>query len=264
MIKTFQASVLASGSKGNSIMIRGERTKILIDAGLSWKQLCLAMSDIALSPAKIKGVFISHEHSDHVKGVGVLSRKLNIPVFLTELTYSSCQKYFHNTRNEIVFFKPGEYIDIGDLTVHPFPSSHDAIDSCNFVVTQKGSSDRKLAVATDLGFASKMLIHKMKDCSTVIIESNHDIGMLMNGPYPWPLKQRVRSINGHLSNEQAIGVLSQIFHQNLRNIILAHLSEQNNHPIIADKTVRGYLESINAKTHLTISSQNEATPLIDI
>jgi phosphoribosyl 1,2-cyclic phosphodiesterase len=264
MRKVFQTAVLASGSKGNSIVVKGEQTKILIDAGLSWKQICLSMQRLALSAEKIKAVFISHEHSDHIRGIGVISRKLNMPVFLTEMTYSCCQKAFHNTKSDLIFFKTGDHIDIGDLIVHPFPSSHDAIDACNFVITQKGSAERKLAVATDLGFGSKMLLHKIKESTTIILESNHDIGMLMEGGYPWPLKQRVRSINGHLSNDQAIGVLSQIFHQGLENIILAHLSEQNNHPEIVEKSVRSYLESLNATANLAISLQKEPTPLFNV
>ncbi len=261
----FQTAVLSSGSKGNSFLVRTDTTKILVDVGMSYKQIALACNSLALSPEKIQAVIISHEHSDHIKGLGVICRKLKIPVFVTEATYGAGKRHFCNISSDIIHFNQGEYLTIGDLIIHPFPSFHDAVDGSNFIVTQKDNPERKLSIATDLGFCSKMLIEKVKNSSTIILESNHDIPMLMEGPYPWELKQRVKSINGHLSNDQAIGLLSQIFHSGLENIILAHLSEKNNHPTIVERLFTEYLGSINAfNTKLIISYQNRATNLIDI
>ncbi len=260
----FQTAVLASGSVGNCILVRTEETKLLIDAGLSWRKTAAALEQLALSPGRIQAVLISHEHSDHIKGAGVICRKLKVPVYITELTYSASLRYFRKVSSEIVFFQAGDHIRIGDLMIHPFPSSHDAVDGCNFTIQKAGDPDRKLGIATDLGFSSRMLLEKLKNSTTLILESNHDVNMLLEGHYPWRLKQRIKSINGHLSNDQAIGVLTQVFHPNLRNIILAHLSEENNHPSIVEELITAFLKSLNAQTEINISLQNSTTPLIDV
>lgn len=260
----FQTSVLASGSKGNSILVRTAETKLLFDAGLSWRTTQAALHHLSLSHEKIKGIVISHEHSDHMRCVGVLCRKLKIPVYITELTYSVSMRHFGKVSSEILFFESGDYFRVGDLEIHAFPSSHDAVDSCNFTVKMIDKSDRKLGIATDLGFGSKLLIENLKDSTTLILESNHDMKMLIEGGYPWELKQRIRGINGHLSNDQAIGVLTQVFHEKLKNIILVHLSEENNHPSIVEELMTSYLQSINAATRISISSQDAPTPLIDV
>jgi phosphoribosyl 1,2-cyclic phosphodiesterase len=260
----FQTAVLASGSEGNCIVVRTEETKLLIDAGLSWRKTQAALEYLALSPEKIKGILISHEHSDHIKGAGVICRKLKVPLYITELTYSSSVRYFRNVLSDIIFFQAGDYFQIGDLLIHPFPSSHDAVDSCNFTIMKEGDPDRKLGIATDLGFCSRMLLEKLKNSTTLILESNHDVTMLLEGSYPWSLKQRIKSINGHLSNDQAIGILTQIFHPNLRNIILAHLSDENNHPSIVEKLMNSFIDSINATTKINISLQDRTTPLVDV
>ncbi len=260
----FQTAVLASGSKGNCILVRTEETKLLFDVGLSWRQTQNAIQSLALSHDRIQGIVISHEHGDHIQGVGVICRKLKIPVYITELTYSASLKRFENVCSEIIFFKAGDYFRVGDLEVHPFPSSHDAVDGCNFTVQKSGDPDRKLGIATDLGFSSRMLLEKLKNTTTLILESNHDMRMLMEGPYTWPLKQRIKSINGHLSNDQAIGVLSQIFHPGLKNIILAHLSEENNHPVLVEELINSFVRNINAQTRVSVSLQDRPTPLFDV
>jgi len=260
----FQTSVLASGSKGNCILVRTEETKLLFDAGLSWRQTQNALQQLALSPQRIRGIIISHEHSDHIQGVGVICRKLKVPVYITELTYSASIRRFEKVDSEIVFFRAGDHLQVGDLEIHPFPSSHDAIDSCNFTIRKLGDPDRKLGIATDLGFSSRLLLENLKDSTTLILESNHDVRMLMEGPYPWQVKQRIKSINGHLSNDQAIGVLTQIFHPGLKNIILAHLSEHNNHPTLVEELMRQFVTNIKAQAKINISDPKQATPLIDI
>lgn len=271
----FQTAVLASGSKGNCSIVRTRNTAILFDAGLSYSKTCTALTQLNISPQDIKAVIISHEHSDHIKGIGPLCRKLKLPVFITKPTYEASSKHFRKIPSEIVFFTPGDYINIGDMEIHPFPSSHDAIDACNFTVVQKSSDisisensnkslPRKLAVATDLGFCTKLLTSKLQNATTIILESNHDAVMLMSGKYPWHLKQRVRSINGHLSNDQAVGLLSQILHPALDNLILAHLSEENNHPSIVEKVFTEYLSTMRSSTRFYISSQISATPILNI
>lgn len=269
--KLFQTTVLASGSKGNCTLVRTENTVILIDTGLSFTRICEAISRYSISPASIDAVIISHEHSDHIRGIGPISRRLKVPVYISEPTYYASCLMREKIPSDIIFFETGNFFSIKDLEVHPFPSSHDAVDACNFTITKKDSAsqhqknrDRKLAIATDLGFCSKLLVNKLKDTTTLILESNHDMTMLMQGRYPWHLKQRVKSINGHLSNEQAIGLLSQILHPDLDNIILAHLSEENNNPSIVRRIFNDYFFSVRCNTRLEISSQHFPTPLIDI
>jgi len=278
----FQTAVLASGSKGNCSLVKTDKTAVLIDAGLSFVRICSAMNQLSLDPQSIEAVVVSHEHSDHIKGIGPLCRKLKIPLFITKDTFEASRLRNEKLPADVEFFKSGDNFHIGDLRIHPFPSSHDAVDSCNFVITQEETeinsiplpidqktdatvtSQHKLGVVTDLGFCSKLLINKLKNITTIILESNHDYNMLMSGCYPWHLKQRVKSINGHLSNEQAIGLISQILHPGLENIILAHLSEENNRPQIVEDLFLNYLTTIRSNTHLTISTQHSVTPLINV
>jgi len=263
-VSIFQTAALASGSKGNSFLVRTKETKLLFDAGLSWKQTENALLQLSLAPGRVEGIVISHEHSDHVRNVGVLARKLKVPIFVTEPTFHASEKYFQNIPSEVIFFRPGDYLEIGDLVVHPFPSSHDAVDACNFTIKKADFDGRKLAIATDLGYSTKLFLQEISNVTTIILESNHDVSMLMDGEYPWHLKQRIKSINGHLSNDQAVGVMSQIAHEQLNNVILAHLSEENNNPQKALQTMTQYLSSINAQTKVYLSRQDKCTPLVNV
>jgi phosphoribosyl 1,2-cyclic phosphodiesterase len=260
----FQTSILASGSKGNSVLVRTKRTKILIDAGLSGKKIIDAIQSCDLDESKLKAVIVSHEHSDHIAGAGIICRKFNIPLYITELTHEAGLKRLGKIPAGIRHFSGGEYIQIDDLVVHPFQASHDAVDHHNFIITNPNYETRKLAVVTDVGYASRLLIEKLKRVTTLILESNHDVTMLMNGPYPWELKQRVKSRVGHLSNEQAVSVVSQILHPDLKNLVLAHLSEHNNTPELAQSTMKDFLNSIRSNVNLLIADQYKASELLDI
>ena len=260
----FQASVLASGSKGNSILIRTESTKILLDAGLSGKKITNFIQSIKLDENKLAGVVISHEHSDHIRGAGIICRKLQIPLYITKDTHNACKERLGNLPVGAIYFENGSSFTIGNIMIRAFQSSHDVADGSNFTLKKIGDETRKLAIATDLGFSSKLMITQLKDSTSIILESNHDVNMLINGSYPPHLKQRIKSKQGHLSNEQAVGVVSQVVHPGLRNIILAHLSEENNLPNKAEKLMRDYLHSINHDLQLIVSSQYESTKLIDV
>ncbi|MCF7858759.1 MAG: MBL fold metallo-hydrolase [Candidatus Cloacimonetes bacterium] len=260
----FQTSVLASGSKGNSILIRTERTKLLIDAGLSGKKIFEFIQSIKLDINKLQGVVASHEHSDHIKGAGIICRKFNIPLFITKSTYSACKDRIGNLTSGLVFFENGSTFQIGDIIVRAFQSSHDVIDGSNFTFSKVGDKTRKLSIATDLGFSSKLMLNQLEDSTSIILESNHDIKMLLEGTYPPHLKQRIKSNQGHLSNDQAVGVVSKVVHQGLKNIILAHLSEENNLPEKAEQLMRDYLNSINHEVELIVASQYKSTKLIDV
>ncbi|MDO9577427.1 MAG: MBL fold metallo-hydrolase [Candidatus Cloacimonadales bacterium] len=260
----FQTSVLASGSKGNSIFIRTESTQLILDAGLSGKKIISLLESIKINPQKLNAVIVSHEHGDHVSGVGILCRRFNIPLYITRLTYSVCCHSIGRLPAGVKYFETGQEFTIGDLIIKAFPSSHDVIDGSNFVMFKEGDKLRKLAIATDLGYSSNLLRHNFKDSSTIILESNHDVQMLLNGPYPPHLKQRIKSRQGHLSNEQAVGVITQVLHPGLKNLILAHLSEKNNLPDLAYKIMSDFLKEVKYELNLLVSSQYEATGLIDV
>ncbi|NLW18151.1 MAG: MBL fold metallo-hydrolase [Candidatus Cloacimonetes bacterium] len=260
----FQTSVLMSGSKGNAVLVRTSETALILDAGVSARSILAALEKLGVSPAEIQGVIVSHEHSDHTRGVGPLTRKLGIPLFINEETLRQCNSRIGNIPGGIRLFETGESFQVRDLIVHPFSSSHDAADSCNFTFLHEEDETRKLGVATDLGFPSRLAVNRLKNCSTLILESNHDVTMLMEGRYEWPLKQRIRSDNGHLSNEEAVGMVSQVMHQGLKNIVLAHLSEENNNPQIALKTMRDYLITVRSEARLLVADQYAHTPLLNV
>ena len=260
----FQTSVIASGSKGNCFLVRTADTQILIDIGITFRAYGTAMEQLGLDPYKIDAVFISHEHSDHVGGVGVLNRKTAAPIYITQPTLIYSEKKMGNLRTEPNIFESGIKIMIKDLVILPFPSSHDAVDGCNFIIHTADDPKRKLAVVTDTGYATKLLKNHLSQVSTMILESNHDLQMLKTGPYEWYLKQRIQSRNGHLSNLQAAELVKEIHNEGHKRIILVHLSEINNTPELAYKEMKKTLDSLNTKIDLQVSGQFENTPLFDI
>ena len=260
----FQTSVLASGSKGNSVLVRTGETGILVDAGLPGKTILTALEALKVPKESIKAVLVSHEHSDHSKGVGIIARALKIPVYLSEGTYEGCAEKLGKLPLEPIFFETGSTFEIRDLVVHSFTSSHDTIDSCNFTIRRGEDEVRKLGIATDLGYATRLTVNRLKGCTTLVLESNHDEEMLLNGSYDWALKQRVKSKLGHLSNAQAVDLVKQIMHHYLDNIVLAHLSEENNCPELAYRVMNDYLSTLKRELNLIVAGQYEHTPLINI
>ncbi|HQP83960.1 MAG TPA: MBL fold metallo-hydrolase [Candidatus Syntrophosphaera thermopropionivorans] len=260
----FQLAVLVSSSQGNASFIRTDETAILLDAGTPAKTIFNALQDLGIDRYEIKGVILSHEHYDHIKGAGAVLRYLKVPLYINEETYHQCQYRLGNIPAGINFFQTGIPFRINDLVIHPFSSSHDAVESCNFTFHRLQNQERKLGIATDLGFPTTLVVNKLKDCTTIVLESNHDEKMLMEGPYPWSLKQRIKSPQGHLSNQQAVGLLSQIMHYGLENLILAHLSETNNNPQLVWETMNNFLQSIRSNVNLLIAEPYRHTPLINI
>ncbi len=260
----FKAAVLASGSKGNCFLVKTENTKILVDAGFSAKKTIELIEKLYLSHTKINALVISHEHNDHIGGAGVLVRKLKIPLYISYRTYLSAKRNLGKIEYGLHHFENGNSFEIGDIIIHPFASSHDVAESSNFIILQNGNPNAKLGIVTDLGYPTKLTVQRLQNVTSIILESNHDEKMLLEGPYPWELKQRVKSREGHLSNAQAVGLISQIIHPDLKNIVLAHLSEKNNTPELAYKTMKSFLDTINFDLNLMVSSQYEPTKLFDI
>lgn len=260
----FQTSVLASGSKGNAVFIRTEETAVLLDAGVSAKTIFTALENLDLDRRLIKAVIVSHEHSDHTRGVGAIARMLKIPVYINYDTHYQCAHRFGKLPLPVQYFETGSPFWISNLLVHPFSSSHDAADSCNFTFSRGEDDERRLGIATDLGYPTALVVNRLKRCTTLVLESNHDERMLMEGPYDWNLKQRIKSITGHLSNLQAVGVVSQVVHHGLKHLVLAHLSEINNDPRLAYETMNEYLCSIRSEVKLLVALQHTHTPLLDV
>jgi len=260
----FQTLVIASGSKGNCVLVQTGRTALLLDAGVSMRRIQESMADWGIPFDKLSAIIVSHEHGDHTRSVGAISRKLRIPIIINRSTLAQCDWKLGKVDDRITLFNTGTAFQVGDIIIEAFASSHDAADSCNFVFYPESEQSRRLGVATDLGYPTQLSVLKLSNASTLILESNHDEVMLMEGPYDWHLKQRIRSTQGHLSNVQAVGLLSSLMHPGLKNLVLAHLSEINNHPELARNTMDAYLKSIRSEVRLIVAEQDRATELIDV
>ena len=250
--------MLSSGSKGNSVYIESGEYRILIDAGLSEKELAARLLLIGRAPGDLHGVFLTHEHSDHIRGAGTLARKYKIPVFSTEGTYNE-MKHAVGRIPDWHSFQQEDEIRVGDLCVEPYPTEHDAAESVAFVVRQ---GSLKLGHATDLGKVTPLVRERLSGASALLVESNHDIDMLHAGPYPWALKQRIKSDVGHLSNEACAELLSFVNHDRLQFVVLMHLSETNNHPDIAQVTAAQALQAGVAT--MILARQDSPTQLLTI
>ena len=232
--------VLASGSKGNAIYVSDGDTAILVDAGLSGIEIARRMEAVGLRMESLKAILVSHEHSDHVRGVGVLARRHRLPVYITPATAAAAASQL-GAIDGLKYFETGRDFNIHGLAIHPFSTSHDAHDPSGFTIAQNG---HKIGIATDMGIATGMVKEHLKACSLVVLEANHDPVMLIEGPYPWPLKQRIKSRNGHLSNQDSRDLLAEIKHDGLCHVILAHLSETNNTP---EKALQAALQALDTR-----------------
>jgi len=236
---------IASGSSGNSVFASTPNTKILIDAGLSGKAIEGGLRANGINCADIDALFITHEHSDHIRGIGILSRRYDLPVYATAGTW----EYLKGPRGigkiadkNKMLITPDTPIIMDDMEITPFDIPHDAAQPVGYTIK---SGKYKIAVATDLGHASDDVARNICDSDIILIESNHDIAMLENGPYPAHLKRRILSNMGHLSNVACGQFLADIFSSKTKHIFLGHLSQENNRPILAYETVKNILLSNN-------------------
>jgi phosphoribosyl 1,2-cyclic phosphodiesterase len=247
--------VLASGSKGNAFYISDGFTSILIDAGLSATEIKRRLKSRGLNPNDLDAILVTHEHSDHIQAVGVLSRQLKLPIYLSR----KIEKKVSIGRSvyEIRTFNSGSTFQINNLAVHPFAVSHDAADPVGFTIGQNGS---RIGLATDLGTVTPHVKENLKHCHLLILEANHDPDMLENGPYPWHLKRRIQSRSGHLSNGQSKRLLVELQHKGLEHVILAHLSETNNAP---QKVLAEISKALTrCKPRLSVASQHRCGEVI--
>ena len=250
--------ILASGSKGNAIYVEDGQTAILVDAGLSGVEIRRRMEAAGLDISRLNAIVVSHEHNDHVRGVGVLARRYDLPVYISPGTAKGAAGMLGRI-DKLMSIEIGRTFSINGLAVHPFSTSHDARDPAGFTIA---ANDRKIGIATDLGIATGMVKQHLKTCGLLVLEANHDPRMLIEGPYPWPLKQRIQSRNGHLSNQASRDLLGEIKHSGLCHVILAHLSETNNTPEKALSAVEQALASQDSHIRLHVACQDRCSDLL--
>ncbi|QOX79649.1 MBL fold metallo-hydrolase [Trichlorobacter lovleyi] len=251
---------LASGSKGNCLFIETGGVRLLIDAGLSLKEITTRLTDSALDPESIHAVLVTHEHIDHIRSAGSFARRYKVPVLTSYATRQAAERYLQKA--QLVEFETGYSFTFRDIMIDPFPISHDCCDPVGFVLE---SREGRTGSATDLGIVTRLVREKLKGCRALNLESNHDPEMLLNGPYPWNLKQRIKSRHGHLSNQESLELLHDLAHEGLEALVMAHLSEVNNHPDKVVETTTAFLRDQNCcAPQIVIGEQHQAGPMMKI
>ena len=251
---------LASGSKGNCLYLETGETRVLIDVGLSLRETLLRLDEVGIDASGIHAVLVTHEHIDHIRSAGSFARKFNVPVFASHLVHARADKYFKKV--QVHEFESGLALNFRDVVIDPVPITHDSCDPVGFVIE---SSEGRSASVTDLGIVTRLVTEKLRGCRILNLESNHDVDMLMNGPYPWELKQRIKSRHGHISNEESLVLLHELAHEGLEVLVMAHLSEVNNHPEHVVRTTRAFLCDQNICAPLiVIGDQYRASSVIEI
>ena len=257
---------LFSGSSGNSLFVSSHQTRLLIDSGLSGIKVQNALKKINEEAKSLKGILITHEHRDHICGAGVLSRRFDLPIYANEKTWKSMAPDLgkiadHNIRT----FNFEEKLTIEDLEVKAFKTSHDAAESCGFCIDD---GKNRIGVATDTGVVTPEMINALGHCQLAIIESNHDIGMLDAGFYPFYLKQRIKSDFGHLSNEVAGNFVKELISKGTEKILLAHLSQENNFPLLAYETSARILTQagvdLKKDVQLSVAKRSDVSEMIQL
>lgn len=229
---------IASGSSGNCICVGSDNTHVLIDAGISGKRIEAGLNEINLKAGEMQGILVTHEHIDHIAGLGVLARRYGIPIFATAKTIEaiSNSKTVGKIDDDLFqVIKPGKRFSIGELIINPISISHDAADPVAYKVV---NDDKSLAVVTDLGNYNQAIVDELQGLDALLLEANHDIKMLQLGPYPYPLKQRILGDRGHLSNERSGQLLCELLHDHFGTVLLGHLSKENNYEKLAYEAVR--------------------------
>lgn len=261
----FKFCSLYSGSSGNSLLVESTNTKILIDAGESAKKITEALSLINVDINDIDAILVTHEHSDHVKGLGTISKKYNIPVFANSKTWDAMSEQ----GNKIVdknkcYYTPNDKFEIGELKIEPFQIPHDAANPCGFNIF---NDSQKISIATDIGHMTSEVIHKLEDTSFLLLESNYDPNILKCSKYPYNLKQRIAGPLGHLPNADAGKTISYLMNSGLKNVMLGHLSKENNFPELAYKTVVDELLERNCNENainITVANRMSPSTIIDL
>ncbi len=250
-------SVLGSGSGGNSVYIESGRTSILIDAGFSGKEIEKRLNSVGKSSDQLRAICLTHEHRDHVSGVGVLARRHKLAVWANAGTIRGSERITKKIP-DIREFQTSDIVQLGDLEVRSFPIMHDTSDPVGYVVSD---GNYTLGICTDTGHVSHLMTKRLSACDGLVLEFNHDPDLLRLGPYPLRLQQRVRSRHGHLANEDSAKFLSQLCHADLKHVILAHLSETNNTPDHALQSTQ-VVQKTHPQLEVNVARQDQALPLV--
>lgn len=251
---------LASGSAGNAFVVQTDSGGLLVDAGISAKQLEMRMDQAGLDPEALSAIILSHGHSDHTKGVSVFSRRYKLPVWMNRGTWQVVQNTLGKV-HALEFFETGRIFQIADIRLHPFSVPHDCADPVGFRIT---AGVCRAGIATDLGTPTGLVANLLAGVHVLVLESNHDPVMLRDGPYPWELKQRVRGRLGHLSNQESAGLLERVVSDELQTVILAHVSATNNKTELALECARRSLGSLFCKRGvLFCASQDQVGPVVE-
>lgn len=229
---------IASGSSGNCIYVGSDKTHLLVDTGISKKRIEAGLSELEIKGEELSGILITHEHIDHIQGLGVFSRKYEIPIYATKGTLqgiTECKSLGKMPEGLFHEISADEEFTLGDIQIQPFTISHDAKEPTGYTLQNE---NKRVAVATDLGKYDEYTVNHLKNVNAMVLESNHDVHMLEVGPYPYPLKRRVLGDKGHLSNELSGRLLCDILHDNIKRVFLGHLSKENNYEQLAYETVK--------------------------
>ena len=257
-----KVTILGSGSRGNAVLVEAGDVRLLVDAGFSARDLERRLAEVGVEPDSLTGLLITHDHSDHTRGMGVAARRWGLPLYLTERTRVACRRLLDGTE-DVRTWASDRPVDIGGLVVTPFLTVHDAVDPIAVTVTEAATGD-KLGIATDLGRATATVRHALHACHLLVLESNHDEVLLRECDYPWSVKARIGGSHGHLSNRAAAELMSELFHAELCAVILAHLSERANDPILAKEVVGETLRRLRFRGFVDVAPQEVPLEPIDL
>lgn len=253
---------LGSGSQGNSLYVEAEETRVLVDAGFSGVEIERRLGEIGVAPAQIDALVVTHEHRDHTAGIGVAARRWGWPLHMSPQALRECRNLLSGGER-VRTFESGTSFPIGALRIHPFRTCHDAASPLA-VSLRAERSGLKVGVATDLGRPTGPVRHALAGSHFLVLEANHDEVLLREGPYPWPVKERIGGSRGHLSNRLAAELARDLLHPDLRGLLLAHLSERCNRPELARRTVAEALDGTSFRGMLAVARQEGPTPLYDL
>lgn len=241
---------LGSGSRGNALLVEAGRTRVLVDAGFGPREMSRRLERLGLAAGDIDAVLVTHEHSDHIGGVFACARRFDWAVLLTHGTLAACRE--DNVAAQVTLIDSHESFSVGDILVHPFPVPHDAREPVQFVLADGA---KRLGVLTDAGHVTPHMVAMLDACDALVLECNHDAGLLAQGSYPPALKRRIGGLWGHLENSAAASLLTQLARSGLRHVVAAHLSEQNNSPALARAALSAVLGC--AQDWIGVASQEE-------
>jgi phosphoribosyl 1,2-cyclic phosphodiesterase len=248
-----KVTILGSGSAGNSTLVESDGVRVLVDAGFSGRDLQRRLAAAEVEPASITALFVTHDHGDHTRGMGVVARRWGIPLYLTEPTLRACAALLDGSE-EVRTYGATEAVQIAGLRVEPFLTVHDAVDPIAVTVTEIATGE-KLGLATDLGRPTATVRHALRACDLLVLESNHDEILLRESPYPWSVKARIGGSHGHLSNRAAAELATELLHERLHAVVLAHLSERANDPGLAADVVGDALERRRFRGSVQVARQ---------